>query len=187
MSVCASCQDDPCRCAPFTQLKGLAIGSTLVASLTCVVDSARDIATCLGARPYEVALVWTRWSGLERGIGVEEVVRRDVLLPTPLIGDLTALSAALQPIGVEEVGSITVTEISPRFTEDYLCGRADDGTPIPDEESFYWEVTFNRPDGPGPRRRFALRSAPTLQATDAQWVVSLVRASEDRTRAGAVR
>lgn len=184
--ACSACCNSPCSCGCGSFTTGRSSGS-LVSSLIPCVDSIRDLYTQFGARPYQVMLVWTRWSGGERGVGVEEVVREELLLPTPKLGDMAALSRDLSPVGVDEVGSVRIAEISARFTEDYLVGRCDDGGAIPEDQNFYWEVRFPRADGFGPRRRFVPKSAPMLDSTKFQWSISLLKVSEDRMRSGDVR
>lgn len=186
MVCCASCGSQVCQCDP-TVLEGPEIGCTLVSSLAGTVDCVRDLYTSLGARPYQVMLVWTSWSGGARGRGVEEVVREELILPTPKISDLTDLRRDLSSVGTDESGSIRVTEISPKYTEDYLLGRSDDGAAIAADQNFYWEVRFPRVDGLGVRRRFVPKSAPSLDALAFQWKISLLKASEDRMRTGDVR
>ncbi len=179
---CANCGCMTCECrteqAPFCNL---------VSSLTSTVDCIRNIATELGARPYQVRLVWTRWTGGKRGEGLEEIVREEAILPTPLVADLQGISLQVQAIGVVESGDVKVTEISPRFTEDYLSGRGADGTPIPKDQNFYWEVRSTRPDQLQARRRFRLSAAPTLDAENFQWKATLTKVAEDRMRNGGVR
>lgn len=171
---------------PFTEFKpGTLLGSTVVQRLNPYADQIRDIATRLGARPYRVILVWTRWSGGERGVGVEEVIREEPLLPTPQISTLNGIDQQVMSIGAEEVGGLKVTELPPRFSEDYLQGLAEDGCPIEPDQNFYWEIFFPRPDGSeGPRRRFVMKTTPSYQATDFEWTVDLVKAIQDRDRAG---
>lgn len=188
MSCCSSCGFNPCRCGcGFTTLEGPAIGRTLIASLTGCVDQIRDLNTCLGARPYQVSLIWTRWSGGERGAGIEEIIRREPILPTPKLDDMAKVRRELQMIGMEELGFIRISEISPRYTEDFLMGLSDDGRPIPEDQNFFWEVHFPRADGPGPRRRFFPKAVPSYMATKFQWHIDLLKASEDRTRDGELR
>jgi len=173
---------------PFTVFaEGQQFAGTVVQRLIPYADIVRDIATRLGARPYLVYLVWTQWSGGERGIGVEEVVRIEPLLPTPLIGVLNTVNETITPIGALEAGNLKVTEISPRYSEDYLNGRDEDGSPLPVDQNFYWEVFFPRTDGkPGERRRFVMKSVASYQGTDFEWTVELTRAIQDRTRSGDV-
>lgn len=161
--------------------------ATIVSKLNGVADRLRDLKTKpFGARPYQVSLIWTQWSGGYRGAGTEQVFRRIDILPTPQIENLNALLSTLQSVGVDEVGTVSVTEISPqRYTEDVLVGLlAGDGSPIPEDLNFYWEIHFPRPGTPGVRRRFVPRSAPSLDATRFQWTIQLLRASQDRTRSG---
>ncbi len=187
-SVCQECLVNPCSCdrltKKFTVLKGKQISNALIPSLTGVVDDIRDIYTQLGARPYEVTLIWTQWSGGDRDRGVEQVVKQCPLLPTPKVSDLANLNKEIMSIGSEEVGGIRVSEISPRFTEDQLIGFSDDGTPVPSDMNFYYEVFFPRAKGPGVRRRFTVNGAPNYNPTRFQWWIDLQRAYEDRTRQG---
>lgn len=159
---------------------------TLIQSLIPCVDSARDILTRLGARPYTVRLIWTRWSGGERGVGIEEVVRDEPILPTPEV-DLGSLARDAQPVGALDAGSVRVAQISARYTEDFLLGRACDGAAIPEDQNFYWEIAQATSDGCTIRRRFIPSGVPTLEATKFQWTVQLTKVAEDRTRAGDVR
>lgn len=141
--------------------------------------------TVLGARQYKVSLVWTRWSGGERGVGQEAVVQTFEILPTPLVADLNRLSLDLTAIGLNEVGSVRVSELSPRFNEDLLVGRdvvVRAGDAIPDDMNFYWEIYYPNASAPGPRRRFFPKSAPNKNPTKFEWTIDLVKSDEDRTR-----
>jgi hypothetical protein len=147
----------------------------------------RDIYTQLGARQYEVTLVWTQWTGGERGVGAESVIKMLQILPTPEVGTLNSLQRELQSIGIDEVGSLRVTEISPRFNEDLLIGKdlvVRSGDTLPADMSFYWEVFFPRIGEFGLIRRFTPKSAPSKNATNFEWTIDLVKASENRTRDG---
>ena len=182
---CTRCSQSPCACSQsFTRLKPGDYASTLVGSLQVAVDDVRDIFAQLGVRPYDVNLVWTRWSGGARGEGIEIVSRVDTLLPVPKIADLSELQLGSESIGTIEAGVIRVSEISARFTEDYLMGRGDGGEELPRDQSFSWEIAYQTVDGIGPRRRFAPVSAPAFIGDSVMWQVDLVRVSEDRTRAG---
>lgn len=161
-------------------------GSLLGGCLLDAVDAARDIATMLGARPYEVALVHTAWSGGFRGDGVEAVVSREVLVPTPLVTDHNGLTNTLQPNGFDELGMLRVSEISLAYSEDCLQGRNAAGE-IDPAQSFYYEVSLPLPDGQAVHRRFVPRSVPHKDAENMQWTVDLLRAGSDRTRDGAPR
>ena len=184
---CSGCGFKSCKCdCGFTNLSGPAIESTLIASLTCVADQIRNIGVCLGARPYKVSLIWTRWTYGERGFGAEEVIRVEPILPVPLVRDLNSLRSALQNIGVIEDGSVRISEISPRFTEDFLNGLGPNGEPIPQDVNFFWEVNYERPNNSGVRRRFTPISAPYYDPTNFEWRVDLQKAAENRARNGDV-
>ena len=179
---------DFCACPQsFHEVDEQTIGNTLVANLTCTVDGIRDIYTTLGARQYQLSLVWTRWSGGERGVGDEDVVHREVLLPTPAVSALDAMDREVQMIGTQEVGKLKVSELSPRYSEDLLTGRSivvRDGDPVPLDMNFYWEVFFPQQHTPGIRRRFTPISAPNKNPTGFEWTIMLERAVNDRSRDG---
>lgn len=137
---------------------------------------------------YEVALIRTRWTGGERGVGVEEVTSDVAVLPTPKISDLSGLQAQNYSVGMLEVGTLTVSEISPRYSEDELVGNYAGGAAIPLDENFYWEVRSQASPGEmGERRRFTCVSAPGLDPLRFQWTIHLVRAQQDRSRSGEPR
>lgn len=173
-----------CSGEGFTVLSPLQQQGTLIAGLVPCADTIRDLKTSLGARPYRVALVRTRWSGTERGVGVEEVTSDEPILPTPKVSALTALQATVQSNGLDELGQIQVTEISARYTENCLRGLGPLGEAPEDNEQFYWEIAFPQTNGADLRRRFALSSAPTLDAVNFQWRATLVKTGEDRARNG---
>lgn len=169
----------------FTDPTTLDLKKTLAQQLIPVADSIRDLYTSFGLRPYKVRIVRTQWSGGVRGRGTPHVASTLDLLPTPLVQDLTTLTEILQPIGLDEVGTIAVSEISGRFTDDQLRLLARDGEQSgPDEEVFY-EIEFPQPNGgPSVKRRFFLRGAPYYSAGRFQWSIRLEKTNEDRTRIG---
>lgn len=186
--ACASCGSSGCGCidSDFASPGSVAWCETLVGSLTCTVDRARDLYTRLGARSYTVALVWTRWSGGVRGEGVEEVLCRREILPTPKVSGLYSVDRVTESIGSLEEGSLSVSEISLRFTEDDLTGLT--GGPgnwaaIPEDTAFYWEVTAVSAGCPA-HRRFSLATPPTRDVVGFQWKIRLSRAFGDRLRNG---
>lgn len=185
--ACATCGPTRrCSCA-FTVVDDNNIGRSLVASLTPIADSIRNIGVYLGARQYTVTLVWTQWSGGERGSGDELVLATFPLLPTPLVPSLDPIAQQLQSFGEVEVGEIRVSQISPRFSEDTLVGRdivVQAGLALPDDVSFYWEIYHPETGRPGIRRRFTLSGSPSKHPTQFQWTVMLTRAATDRLRDG---
>lgn len=175
--------DNPQRRNQFAIVSAQSIAASLTSRLIPCVDSVRNLNTVLGAYSYSVWLVRTAWSGGERGEGVEEVFSEEPVLPTPCVGPRTALEETIQSIGRDEVGTLVVTEISLSYTQDCLLGSGPGGVPCPRDQNFYWEIRFPQPDGTTVRRRFLPRSVPTANSTDVQWVVNLIRASDDRSRA----
>jgi hypothetical protein len=175
----------PVHPKPFTSLSGLDLSKTLARKLIPVADLLRDLRTKFGMRPYEVHVIRTRWTGGERGIGEEYTKSDTTILPTPRIVDLTSLSEIVQPVGLDEVGMVTLDEISGRYTDDQLRGFHDDGTPPDPDENVFYEVVFPLPDGSSgnvERRRFFPTSAPHYTAGKFEWVVRLERTRQDRPR-----
>lgn len=177
-----ACGADPCACGPFTVLDADNVRSTLARELIPVIDCARDLFTSLGVRSYQVMLVKTQWSGGERGRGQESVVWEQMLLPTPKVAELTSIRRDLEALGTIEAGTLRVSEISARYSEDLLTGLGEDGSKLPKDMQFYWEVNFISPGTPSIRRRFIPKAAPSLNLAKIQWVVDLVKVSDDRLR-----
>jgi len=187
-----SCGHSPCQCeARFTDLSVTDLHHTLAHELIPVVDEIRDINAQLGIRPYEVSMIKTRWSGGERGVGVEEVVECRKIMPYPKVSTLNALDTVVQAVGEQEMGQIRVTEISARYSENELLGKQADGSDVPADQDFYWEVRLLAMDGRGWRRKFTVSAAPSLIMANGngslEWQVTLMRAIADRTREGETR
>ena len=177
-----------CGKPKFTKLSGTELSRTLASCLISVADSVRDIYTQLGLRTYSVKIIRTAWTGGRRGVGIEYIKDSLDILPTPRISSLDELTEVLQPVGLDELGSIRVSEISGRFSEDQLLGRIPDGIPIDKDEQVFYEIEFPRADGiSGVKRRFAPRSAPNYEASTLQWSMRLERTREDRARNGDLR
>jgi len=169
----------------FTDPTSLQLGKTLARRLVPLADKLRDMLTKFGLRPYKVKVVRVKWSGGARGAGAPVVVGDLHILPTPLISDLNSLSNIVEAVGLTEVGSLTLSEVSGRFSEDDLLGRDSEGNPVAPDEEFFYEVEFPRLDGkPSTRRRFYPRSPPQYHAGKLQWTVRLEKALEDRDRTG---
>jgi len=148
------------------------------------IDDLRQIASDLGARPYRVFIIRTRWSGKRRGQGVEEILEERELTPTPKIEPISSVQLQLQDLGMDEVGGLSITEISPRYTENFLLGRELDGSELPKTDTIYWEVRLSRGDPKSKIRRFMMQGIPSYEATRLQWTVRLVRAGSDRDPEG---
>jgi hypothetical protein len=211
------------------------VSRTLAEDLVDVADCIRELYTDFGLRPYRVFLVWMGWTADEDDDGVVSGPERDLLppelaaramsllpnlvevgvgrpvllfekelLPTPSV-EPAGISHQLDVTGDTEMGSILVTQISPRCSEDELMGLAD---PFRDPArpdtlragiDFFYEVRENRPAGfvsPGyeafeprqelrpVRRRFRVNQAPSRDADAFQWSLGLDRADGERGRDG---
>lgn len=162
---------------------------SLAGRLARIEDLGNEVEARLGFRPYQVGIVHTRWSGGRRGDGLEEIVQETLLLPTPKMSDLTGLTVLTTPAQVIEAGQILVSKISGTYTEAQLSAETPSGAPLPASDSVFWEITFlaGCGEGAGTRRRFNVRSAPSYDAERAQWMVTLVKAQENRARSSALR
>lgn len=180
----------PVRQRKFTNLSGIDLSRTLARKLIPVADLLRDLRTKFGMRPYEVHIVRTRWTGGRRGEGEEYIVSDTVLLPTPRLLDLTSLAEIVNPIGIDEIGAVTLDEVSGRYPEDLLACRDSNGSSPDEDENAFYEVIFPIPDGSesggAPRRRFFPSSAPHYYAGKFEWVIRLERARPDHPRGDTV-
>lgn len=164
------------------------LNNSLARKLVPAVDRLRNLLTTLGARPYRVRIVRTRWTGGRRGVGVETVLGVTELVPTPKIIDMTTLAEVVTAVGTTEIGIVQLQEVSGRYTEDMLVGVDPSGNPAPDSDDVYYECEFFRTDGrDSDKRRFALSSVPYYAATRFQWLVTLDAAIEKRRRDGRPR
>ena len=182
---------------------------TLVHRFAPRADRLRQIAVRFGVRPYRVHLVWTRWSGRERGDGTESEVARIEVLPTPMVKNLDTVAYRFFSGGVLPVGSISVTRISALYTQDQLTGlavptpefaerndpprprSADELPPKPSDVTllepldFYWLVQEDgRGDDPPVASKFRLAAWPFRNASGLSWEVVLERVSSDPDREG---
>lgn len=177
-----------CDKPKFTVLSGEKLAKSFASSLISAADSIRDLYVQFGLRTYLVSIIRTGWTGGKRGMGVEYVKEEIEVLPTPRLSTLDSVTEILQPVGLDEIGYVMLSEISGRYTEDELLGRIKDGIPLGKDEQVFYEIHFPQKDGnPGIRRRFLIRAAPFYSAERLQWSIQLQRAHEDRTRAGELR
>ncbi len=97
---------------------------TFMQRLAPTVDRIRQsTAVRLGLRPYRVSLVWTRWTGEERGDGEETVLREVSIEPRPEVVDLTSVALSPYGAGILPVGSVRVQKITTRLSDDNLRGN----------------------------------------------------------------
>ena len=126
----------------FTEIGPGDFQRRVIGKLGPCVDVIRDIYTKIGARTYATKMVKTRWSEGVRGDGVEEVIEEKVILPTPKITSLVNLDALVTGVGVNEMGGVKLSQISMCFTEDELAGRQSDGSALPTDQNFFYEIDF---------------------------------------------
>lgn len=175
-----------CECHGFTSPEKAARAA---ARLSRLWDRARDMYSRAGLRPYCVSIVRTRATGMRaRGDGPTDVIGEWAILPTPKIGDLTALTEMLDADQLREKGAVMLTEVSLSYSEDILLGRGESGNPIPPGETVFYEVRYLDFSGRvTARRRFVPTSPPYADLANAQWTISLTRAPWDRGRDGVMR
>ena len=170
------------------ELTAAEFSKTLAAQFIPLADELRQMAVEFGLRPYTVHLVRIHWSGFERYEGTPTVTQDDPILPTPKISSLDALNEVLHVIGLDEHGSIQLSQISGTYTEESLRGMDSAGNPVGSNDEFFYEIMFPRPDGlPGERRRFTISGTPIYDSGRLQWTVRLEKSDQDRTRSGGVR
>ena len=169
----------------FDDPTAMNISSTLAQKLIPVADNIRNLNTRFGTRNYKLSIIRVQWSGGRRGVGVPHVHGTLPILPTPLVQDISTLTAILDPVGLTEVGVVGVGEISGRFTDKQLRnGRKDGLPPEPNEEIFY-EIEYPQPgEQQSIKRRFVLRGAPNYNPGDFQWRIRLEKTNEDRSLNG---
>lgn len=176
-----------CRTPQFSQPNGLDLSRTLGRKLIGAVDTLRDIPVRFGLRPYEVHILRTRWTGGERGVGVEVVVSDEPILPVPLITSLDGVQRIVNIVGLDEIGTVRLEQVSGRYAEGFLSGTDKDGNPQDPDTQFFYEVQFPTPgtvaDG-APRRRFFPASAPSYDASRFMWTIALQRSHVDRLNDG---
>lgn len=166
-----------CGCAPYGTVTTALGQCGLAADLAPCVDDALSIYTELCLRAYTVAVVRTRWTGGERGVGQEEFRCRHEILPVPRVS-LGGLQKQLLEVGTNEQGAVTVSEISSRYSEDFLSLLQTNGEPVDDAEQAYFEVSYPR----GARRRFTIQGVPVYDPEALLWRVTLTRSGDDRNR-----
>lgn len=171
----------------FTVINDRQASKTLARRFIPLADSLRDMLSSFGLRSYTVTVVKVEWTGRRRGVGTPVTISEEVISPTPKLAAFDALQEVIQSAGLEEVGSIELSQISGRYTEEQLRGFTEEGDPLPDNVDFFYEVEFfPHNGGPSFRRKFVPRSAPTYFPGRLQWTMRLERAVDDRLRNGDV-
>ena len=184
-SVGEPCGDssDPCGDrSKFQQLTALQARTTTAQRLSKVMDRANQRMVQLGFRPYNVDLVWSRWTGGERGAGFEEPFKRVAITPSPIVTDLSNIALSPVATGILPMGSLKLDRIGVCYTSDELMGRltGEPGTPEPFD--FYIEVREDGRSGTGDRMKF--RPSTTPHRGLYGWSMSIERISADAARDG---
>lgn len=163
---------------------------TLVSSLIPVVDQIRQLYTGFGMRPYRVYLVYVEWPSGNRGVGAPQEVARVELTPTPNIRSLDSTQQVLEATGMAEEGSISIDQISARYSEDDLLGKTPLALNPADPRTkrkavqFFWEVVEDRTASAPKRRRYHPSGVPSLNKAGYSWSVNLVKQDADLSRSG---
>lgn len=169
----------------FTEVTQRQAQGTLVHDFIELADDLRDMLTEFGLRTYRVQVVRIQWTGGKRGKGTAVVTEETLLLPTPKISDLNeVLQANLQSVGLNESGTLELTQISGTYTEEQLRGFSSAGDDIPPDEEFFYEIEFFPQEGPAVKRRFYPASPPAYHPGKLQWSLRLTRSNADRPRTG---
>lgn len=170
--------------AKFTTVTSQQAKQTLARDFIGLADDLRDMLTQFGLRTYAVRTVKIQWSGGKRGRGTAIVLAEETLLPTPKISALDGLQELVQSIGLDELGSVELSQISGRYTEEQLRGFTEAGDGIPGDQEFFYEIEFFPHEGPSHKRRFFTKSAPAYHPGRLQWTVRLEKVNNDRARGG---
>lgn len=162
--------------------------ASLVECMADVVDDARQLNTDIGVRPYRVFSVVIRWSGGQVGRGEPTVIQEREFLPTPKVSwTPDRLYSENMSGGILERGDVTLTEVSPRLTEDDIRQMVTFENLSTDCEAFV-EIAMDRRDGPNvKRRRFSVKGVPFRRGDKFDWLVRLTSQDSDRNRDRSVR
>lgn len=148
--------------------------ATLVDSLVVdVIDGLREsLHPDFGVRAYRVYRVVRTWSGQKPGQGIATDEARE-LRPQPRVGVWNGLRMEMASCGVEEMGEITLTEVSLSYTYGQL--RPSLGM----NQQLFYGLTEAHGQG-NPRRLFSLSRPPFVdREKNMGWQVWLVLANGD--------
>ncbi len=179
----APCGPGPCDAQEeFSQITPAQAKSSIAQRVMRAQNRARQKVARLGFRPYNVDLVWVKWTGVERGQGYEEVFLRTPIVPSPELVDLSSINLSAVSTGILPLGSIRLNKINGCYTSDQLAGRlrGENGTPHPFD--FYYEVYEDGRNGTAERMKFRPVAQPTRRPYG--WQITLERISQDGERDG---
>lgn len=198
---------------PAPLLGPTAARSTLAHRHTRTADRLRQLNTRFGLRSERVFLVWTYWTGEERGEGRERILARHELLPTPRVTSAVAINRRPYAAGVFPEGSQRIDQVSCGvYTKDMLRGlripiegsrgcvtgcrpvqpflseviSGGNGNPTTDRQvDFFYEIVEDgRGDDPSDRDRYRLLGGPSRAEGKLYWEMVVERASEELDRQG---
>ncbi len=155
--------------------------SSIGVRLQKTIDQARRIPHVLGLRPYRVSLIWQRRNSRQEYLEF----RRLEIFPVT-ISRLTHVDLELEAIGLDRVGAIKLSRISPSQVNEFDLRGFIGGQEVADNEQFFYEVVRQaRYPGEQPdRARFTVASVPYFNAKLYQWEVDIVSQHAPRTPAG---
>jgi hypothetical protein len=163
--------------------------NSLTQRLAPRIDSLRQFSTRFGLRSRRVFLVWTKYTGRERGEGFENEVARVELLPTPKVSSLTSIALTPFAAGILPVGSVRVELISAQMSAEELLGQVPPvtptGDPIQQPFDFYYEIVEDhRVSNEPARAKFRVLGIPSRDEGSVSWSVMLDRIEEDNNANG---
>ncbi len=147
------------------------------------IDEARRISHELGFRPYRVMLLWTERDNRQRAKPFKAIE----LIPVK-ISTTNGVARTLSESGMDRIGTIQLSEISPAQVEYLdLLGKIDGQDPGPNIEFFY-EVSRQRRCATGissgPPYRFVPSVEPYFDAENYEWTISLMDQNINRSDLG---
>lgn len=148
--------------------------NVLVDSLVAdVIDGLRgELHPAFGVRSYRLFTVLRQWTGKTAGEGTSTDTE-DEILPQPLIepweGVGSGLQLDLKTCGMDEIGQITVREVSLTYTEDDLRG------PASLARNQQWFLKLTDAHGQGTRQKYFIHGKPPYvdRVRDMGWIMWL--------------
>lgn len=143
----------------------------LIDDLVSVADELRrDVVAGFGLRPFRVTVVVRQWSAAPGAPGATYTETRTELDPPPKVEPFSGYHYRLEPCGLDEAGSVRLSEISLSYTEAELGAGSGDGL-----EAWY-EIAEAHGQATS-TRRFVLKRPPFPDRVKTLgWRVELVHA-----------
>lgn len=180
--ACDTC-GTPCTCPTVDDCGGADdYAHSLGVELQCDIDDARREAYHVtGLRPYRVFLTWRRRNRNLPPNRPFQVIKRIELIPVNVVA-LDGTDLELTSVGLDAIGGLTLTQISPAQVGDTdLRGKLDGRDLVPSEEEFFYEVVHRPFPGQStpPRRRYILTGEPHHDGIGFQYTVNLRAQAQD--------